>query len=531
MMVQVCIRLSFQNNGHSQIEFTMVNQLEGQVKILTALHSRLWLILCDEVHKGSMASACSSGLIDVNITGEQLNKLLQFVELSKPLKPLTTTDKPEDKRQSHNTNSILTNLTNPKDGLAKPKKIYVDKWPEPVVRTDFTIVPQAPRSGVAKPFTGGAPVTPEIATNLRKVVHGSTIHSFTTEWKRACFKFRNVDSPFPYGLEGQRNGSRGIITCVQAFVIKQLVFSHLSVVRIRSAISTMKNYLKPTNSERKDALIKAMVEILWNVGENKHATIVLPQERQCFEKQSGYRHDGVTECLHLFEFKHQDDLKNFLTKYIAYFELEDFHGCVLFLYSLALTRTFEKLEEDFNHSPLVKLLNDMEDCSQSLVNLIITGKAVPYLHNGTMIYDSQVRVLKKPLVGILNRSDVGYLLWDKTELDEMRTQVGSMLKTPKLPIWITNVNGHFGLLFSTNPDLISDWRVEHRFTLHYYTVLYSQTEACQLSVDTRYGRQRHGKTALHSMEERKKLPALEQCIMTKWPDAQVTWNDRVSPFL
>jgi hypothetical protein len=57
--------------------------------------------------------------------------------------------------------------------------------------------------------------------------------------------------------------------------------------------------------------------------------------------------------------------------------------------------------------------------------------------------------------------------------DNQRTifQVGSMLKVPKCPMWVTEINGNFGLLFSTNLDLVSDWRVEHRFVLHYYTGL------------------------------------------------------------
>ena len=57
-----------------------------------------------------------------------------------------------------------------------------------------------------------------------------------------------------------------------------------------------------------------------------------------------------------------------------------------------------------------------------------------------------------------------------------------MLKTPKKPIWITHVNGQWGLLFSTNPDLVSDWRSEHRFTLHYYTGLHSQSKDTKLTV-------------------------------------------------
>ena len=63
-----------------------------------------------------------------------------------------------------------------------------------------------------------------------------------------------------------------------------------------------------------------------------------------------------------------------------------------------------------------------------------------------------------------------------------RCQVGSMLRTPRFPVWVTKLNGSFGLLFSINPDLVCDWRVEHRFQLHYFTALKSQTTAAILLV-------------------------------------------------
>ena len=49
-----------------------------------------------------------------------------------------------------------------------------------------------------------------------------------------------------------------------------------------------------------------------------------------------------------------------------------------------------------------------------------------------------------------------------------------MLKTPKVPIWVTLVNGQPGVLFSLNPDLVNDWRAEHKISLHYYTGLITQ---------------------------------------------------------
>ena len=115
-----------------------------------------------------------------------------------------------------------------------------------------------------------------------------------------------------------------------------------------------------------------------------------------------------------------------------------------------------------------------------------------------------------------------------------------MLKTPRFPIWVTKLNGTFGLLFSTNPDLVSDWRVEHRFQLHYFTGLKTQVQAAVLSIgqtlfvsltevhclskilidifytlDTRFGRKIRAKTARSRRDEAKRVPAVEQAILSK----------------
>ncbi|KAL8565580.1 hypothetical protein ACOMHN_024088 [Nucella lapillus] len=104
-----------------------------------------------------------------------------------------------------------------------------------------------------------------------------------------------------------------------------------------------------------------------------------------------------------------------------------------------------------------------------------------------------------------------------------------MLKTPKKPIWLTNVNHMWGLLFSTNLDLVSDWRIENRFSLFYYTGLVSQANTTTLSVETRIGRARP-KTSLGRRHDENKIPPLEQCIMTKWYGTNISWNGTM-PFI
>lgn len=57
-----------------------------------------------------------------------------------------------------------------------------------------------------------------------------------------------------------------------------------------------------------------------------------------------------------------------------------------------------------------------------------------------------------------------------------------MLKTPRLPTWLCNVNGSYGVLFSTDRQLLSDWKKEQLFDLYFYGGQPSQKKPARLTV-------------------------------------------------
>ena len=65
-------------------------------------------------------------------------------------------------------------------------------------------------------------------------------------------------------------------------------------------------------------------------------------------------------------------------------------------------------------------------------------------------------------MGITGRNDIGFLLWDRDEKMTEEAGLGSRLKTPVLPIWITCVNGSWGVLFNPNKDLMKSYAAENR---------------------------------------------------------------------
>ena len=64
--------------------------------------------------------------------------------------------------------------------------------------------------------------------------------------------------------------------------------------------------------------------------------------------------------------------------------------------------------------------------------------------------------------GISDRNEVGFLAWYENENVNKNLKVGSRLKTPSFPIWVTCVNDHWGVLFNPNVDLLRSHSAENR---------------------------------------------------------------------
>lgn len=78
------------------------------------------------------------------------------------------------------------------------------------------------------------------------------------------------------------------------------------------------------------------------------------------------------------------------------------------------------------------------------------------------------------------------LYWNSKESLGQRTEVGSMLKTPKFPVWLGIMGRNtVVVLFNTNINLVNDWRLEQNFMLHFYSGLKSQDVDIKLEIGNR----------------------------------------------
>ncbi|XP_027430588.1 probable ubiquitin carboxyl-terminal hydrolase MINDY-4 isoform X1 [Zalophus californianus] len=366
------------------------------------------------------------------------------------------------------------------------------------------------------------PVDLSVAKDIKALLFGSSFCCFNEEWKLQSFSF-NDKASLKYGIVQNKGGPCGVLAAVQGCVLQKLLFegdSKADCVR----------QLQPSNARRTHCLALAIADIVWRAGGHKRAVVTLASGTQQFSPTGKYKADGVLETLTLHSLTCYEELVTFLQESIhqpselwdQLFEApekatEDLlfeagpYGCILLTLSAILSRSTELVRQDFD-VPTSHLIGAHGYCTQELVNLLLTGKAVSNVFNDVVELDSgngNITLLK----GIAARSDVGFLsLFEHYNV----CQVGCFLKTPRFPIWVVCSESHFSVLFSLQPELLQDWRAERLFDLYYYDGLANQQEQIRLSVDTTQ--------TIPEDRDNELIPPLELCIRTRWKGAAVNWN-------
>ena len=137
-----------------------------------------------------------------------------------------------------------------------------------------------------------------------------------------------------------------------------------------------------------------------------------------------------------------------------------------------------------NYSGMVArghLLSYKGSISNSVMCLLMTGRASPFFHNGVQYRGDEDHAVKKKNnnnknkisknkkfkqtvaeTGVLIRSPLGLLVWMGNDEKTSATNLGSRLKTPIYPIWLVLVCDQIGLLFCQDRALMRDYRNEYR---------------------------------------------------------------------
>jgi len=217
----------------------------------------------------------------------------------------------------------------------------------------------------------------------------------------------------------QRNGGPcGVIASVQGFMLRDLLARGTDFAAL-DAVS---------QDTAKEALVEALATILWQARGEAHVVLC----------NGNVNDDNV----HSQELDDLDALKAMLTSDLEAFTQEG--GVMLFVYSLILTRTVDKLLNDMDDATQ-GLTGAFGHCTQELMNLMLCGVAASQVHDGTVDLGGGM-VLR----GIPERPMVGYL----THLEALRyCQVGTFFKKPLSPVWVIGSDSHYTVLCCSDPKV------------------------------------------------------------------------------
>lgn len=332
-------------------------------------------------------------------------------------------------------------------------------------------------------------VAEKTLTDLIQLLWGNEIRDDVFQRWNQGFVFSEDE---PSALLQHDGGPCAVIAPVQAFLLKNLLFSTAS----------NENWRQITGPERDRVLVQSMADILQLVSPNLGPIIVVysagllpspdvvPQEgtasgsqvpdglgqakeeakdvsempsisrrisdelgtqdlssspkRQRFSHESFHLKLRCINCC-----KDSKALCVEIQKYLHVFCGD--HGVLQFLYSILLTKGLEQVKKEM--ADLGEALIDPTHGhgSQSLINLLITGNAVPH------VWDNEMEVSGLKLQGITCKSNIGFL----TLLEHFRyCEVGWNLKNPIYPVWLLGSETHLTILFSQDKTLVGEESTE-----------------------------------------------------------------------
>jgi len=402
---------------------------------------------------------------------------------------------------------------------------------------------------------GGTAITVEDACKLKTVCWGGPNIVPRNEWVKAGLVFHEAEQLFGYGLNAPKGAAKSFQLVLQAYILKHLMFegkagkkarriggvdSMNPVVRekplTRGRPVSLAAILRPTETIQRDILVGAITELLWKCGEKERAVLAVPDAAVCFEPPSKFSIDGVTEKLHFVTCNKEEELKVQVKKFMGQLTKEKGGGVACLLYSVVLSCGFKQLAVDMQDKHDMPLITADDTITMCLANLMMTGSATPYLHNGIMEPgdgDDPNFDYGEGKVGITGRNEMGLLVWQTNEYLTNKLGLGSRMKTPVLPIWITCVNDNWGVLFNPNRDLMKNYSAENRFQLYYYSncqmkeVLKERRETI-LTIDTRGTRpkfsQEYKDNDPDNDDPEEERDPLQTAVQTKWEGAMLDWQ-------
>ncbi|XP_066144099.1 ubiquitin carboxyl-terminal hydrolase MINDY-3 homolog [Euwallacea fornicatus] len=288
-----------------------------------------------------------------------------------------------------------------------------------------------------------SPVEQELL-GLRSLLWGAEIkQDIFRRWSQG-FYFSTKEKS---ALEQSDGGPCAIIAPVQAFIIKSLLLEYRDL-----------SFREKVDAElQSKILVDALCEILGQCNSDNFCIVHMQSHTVEPEvKVQGDDNENLPEAqndldplrfheeLGVLTFSSLEDVKKYYFEHKA--TLKRRFGLLLFLYSVILSRGLQHVKSECGDS-LEPLIDETYGYgSQSLINLMITGRATTY------VWDHFQDVAGLKLKGIEKQSEVGFI----TIMEYHRyCTVGSFYKNPINPVWVVGSDTHLTVLFSDERRLVS----------------------------------------------------------------------------
>uniref|UniRef100_A0AAY5EWR8 Ubiquitin carboxyl-terminal hydrolase MINDY n=1 Tax=Electrophorus electricus TaxID=8005 RepID=A0AAY5EWR8_ELEEL len=259
-------------------------------------------------------------------------------------------------------------------------------------------------------------------------------------------------------LEQFEGGPCAVIAPVQAFLLKNILFNRES-----------SNWRDVSEEEQRTALCSTLAEILesacggrgasfclatWARGKGSSDVTDIPDSPPEPESsRPADAHPKLCMCVGMFvsskrTLKTVAELKESVLS--LYDTWRNKFGVLLFLYSVILTKGIENIKNEIEDStePLIDPVYGHG--SQSLINLLVTGHAVSNVWDG----DRECSGMSKRALHLFCLQ-LGPPPFFSLSFLPLLSQVGSLLKSPKFPIWILGSETHLSVFFGKEMSLVA----------------------------------------------------------------------------
>ena len=251
----------------------------------------------------------------------------------------------------------------------------------------------------------------------------------------------------------------------------------------------------PTDEQRNEALTRACLNIMLKCAIDQTYFIWIvgmkPNLQSLYDTKIWQK-----------EINNTNDLKGAISASLPL--LRSKMGVVSFIFSVLLTRSSHVIKDEMDDSTQPLVQEQFGHCSQEIVNLVLTGRAVTNVHDGdkvlahddsnnsnqnnnnnsnnnTNLHGADSEENAFVLKGIQPNQDIGFL----SSLEVMRmAKVGDYYKTPKYPIWVVGSSSHYSILFGLNINtgkISSETKEEQDVARIFHSL--DQTEQGMLGLD------------------------------------------------